>query len=77
MASELEGRIIGDFAHDIARKLGEAAIIARTASGFSAQGLPERVFRTLLDIETLVHDAATLLNAMSVVRRREGESTID
>ena len=71
MASELEARIIGDFAEDIASKLGEAAIIARTASGLSGQGLPERAFRTLLDIETLIHDAATLLNATSVVRRRE------
>ncbi len=75
MASELEARIIGEFAEDIASKIGEAAIIARTASGLSGQGLPERAFRTLLDIETLIHDAGTLLNATSVVRRREREST--
>ena len=31
MASELEDRIIGDFARDIAGRLGEAAAIARTA----------------------------------------------
>ena len=77
MASELEARIIHDFAEDIASKLGEAAIIARTASGLGAQGLPERAFRTLLDIETLIHDASILLNATSVVRRRERESATD
>ena len=72
MASELEAKIIGDFAEDIASKLGEAAIIARTASGLSGQGLP--AFRTLLGIETLIDNAATLLNATSVVRWRERES---
>ncbi len=36
MSSELEARIIHDFAEDIASKLGEAAIIARTASGLGA-----------------------------------------
>ena len=77
MASELEARITGDFAEDIASKLSEAAIIARTASSLSGQGLPERAFQTLLDVETLIHDAATLLNATSVVRRRERESALD
>ena len=77
MASEREARIIHNFAEDIAQKLDEAAIIARTASGFGAQGLPERAFRTLLDIETLNHDASILLNATSVVRRRERESLMD
>lgn len=71
MTRELEARIIHDFAEEIAGKLKEAAIIAQTASGFGAQGLPDRAFRTLLDIETLIHDAATLLNATSVVRRRD------
>ena len=41
MASELEARIIGDFAKDIASKLGGSAVIARSANGSSGQGLPE------------------------------------
>ncbi len=69
MTSELEARIIGDFAGDIASKLNKAAIIARTAS-LREQCLPKRAFRTLLGIETLIHDTAILLNATSVVRRR-------
>ena len=73
MASELEAKIIHDFAQDIAGKLTEAALIAEAASGLGARGLSERAFQTLLDVETLIHDAATLLNANSVVRRRERE----
>ncbi len=71
MASEFEARIIQDFAEEIAGKLNEAAIIARTANAFGADGLPDHAFRTLLDIETLIHDASSLLNATSVVRRRD------
>ncbi len=43
MTSELEARIIGDFAGDIASKLNKAAIIARTAS-LREQCLPKRAF---------------------------------
>jgi hypothetical protein len=77
MASEFEARIIHEFADDIAGKLNEAAIIARTASALGAQGLPERAFHTLLDIEPLIHDASTLLNATSVVRRRDKDAAAD
>lgn len=71
VTSELEARISHDFAEDIAGKLKEATIIAQTLSGFGAQGFPDRAVRTLLDIETFIHHAATLLNAASVVRRRD------
>ena len=69
MEGELKRPIIGDFA-DVS-KLDEAAIIARTVGGLSEQGLPERAFKTLLNTETLVDDAPTLVNATSVVCRRE------
>ena len=59
------------FAADIASKLDEAAIIARLANDFGQKGLPERAFQSLLEIEQLVHEASILLNATSVVRRRE------
>jgi len=71
MADEIDEKIIQDFAQEIASKLNEAAIIARTADGFGKQGLAERAFRSLLDIEPLIHEAATLLNATSIVRRRD------
>ena len=40
MASELEARITHNFAEDIASKLGDAAIIARTASGTVRRACP-------------------------------------
>ncbi len=71
MADSFEAKVIQDFARDIAAKLNEAAVIARMADGFGQQGLPDRAFETLLGVETLIHDASILLNATSVVRRRE------
>jgi hypothetical protein len=71
MADDIDEKIIQDFAREIARKLNEAAIIARTADGFGKQGLAERAFQSLLDIEPLIHEASILLNATSVVRRRD------
>ena len=76
MASEFEATIIHDFAQDIARKLGEAAVLARTAEDFGKQGLVERAFQSLLDIEPLIHESSILLNASSVVRRRDREREV-
>ena len=76
MSNDLENSIIRDFAENIANKLKEAAIIAQTASGLGGQGLPDRAFATMLDIETLIHEASILLNAMSVVRRRGRETAM-
>lgn len=77
MANEFDARIIQDFAHDIALRLDEAAIIAKTADGFGKQGLTERAFQSLLEIEPLIHEASVLLNATSVVRRRDRERGIN
>ena len=77
MASELEAKIIHDFAQHIAIKLNEAVILARTARGLGEQGLTERAFQSLLDVEPLIHEASILLNATSVVRRRDREIDSD
>ena len=71
MASEKETKIIQAFAQYIAANLNEAAIIARTANGLGEQGLSERAFQVLLDIEPLIHDASTLMSAALVLRRRD------
>ena len=71
MADGFEVKVIREFTKDISTKLSEAASIARVADGFGEQGFADRAFETLMSLETLVHDAATLLNATSVVRRRE------
>ena len=73
MAGGFESTVIGDFTGVITAKLDEAAGIARAANGLSTQGLPDRAFRTLLDIEPLIADAATLLNAASVLRRHAAD----
>ena len=66
------------FTHVVAAKLMEAAALARTARAFGAEGLAERAFQTLLEAEPLLHDAQTLLNASSVMRRRRrGEPPFD
>ena len=69
--SEFEAKIIQDFTHDIAGRLGEAALLARTADGYNGQGLADRAFASLLDIKPLLHEVMSLINATSVVRRRE------
>ena len=71
MANEFEAKVIHDFASDIAGRLNEALIIAKMADGFGKQGLTERAFQSLLEIEPLIHEASVLLNATSVVRRRD------
>lgn len=70
MPNEFEAKIIQDFTRDIAGRLDEAALIARNADGFGKQGLAERAFHSLLDVEPLLHEARTLLNAASLVYRR-------
>ena len=77
MANDFEAKIIHDFARDIVGRLNEAVIIAKMADDFGKQGLTERAFQSLLEIEPLIHEASILLNATSVVRRRDRERGID
>ena len=51
VANDFEVRIIQDFARDIAGRLNEAVIIAEMADDFGKQGLTERAFQSLLEIE--------------------------
>ena len=68
--SAFEAKIIQDFTRDIAGRLNEAALLARTADTYNGQGLEERAFSALLDIEPLLHEVTSLINATSVVHRR-------
>ncbi len=74
MSENLADQIIQDFAADIAAKLTEAAVVARLADEFGQRGLPDRAFQSLLEIDQLVHEASILLNAASIVRRRNRAS---
>ncbi len=73
MADEIEGKIIQRFAADVAGRLSEAVVIARMADDFGKQGLTERAFHALLEIEPLMHETLALVQASSVVRRRDRE----
>ena len=77
MADEIEGKIIQRFAADVAGRLNEAAVIARMADDFGKQGLTERAFRSLLEIEPLMHETLALVQASSVVRRSDRERSFD
>jgi hypothetical protein len=70
MADGLNERIVQDFTQDIASKLGEAAMVANSASELGAKGLSDRSFQTLLEIEPLIFHARVLMNAASIVRQR-------
>ena len=54
MTDDIDAKIIQSFAADIAGRLNEASVIARTADGFGKQGLTERALRSLLEIEPLI-----------------------
>jgi hypothetical protein len=71
MADELNTRIVQDFTQDIASKLTEAAMVANSASELGTKGLVDRSFQTLLEIESLIFHARTLMNAAAIVRRRD------
>lgn len=71
MHEDADDQIVQTFARDIAGRLNEAAILARTADGFGKDGLIERAFQSLLEVEPLIHEASVLLNAAAVVRRRD------
>ena len=65
------GTVMQAFTQALAAKLNEAAAIARTASTLGAEGLSDRAFQALLEAEPLIHDAQVLVNASSIMRRRE------
>ena len=75
MADEVEGKIIQRFAADVAGRLSEAVVIARMADDFGKQGMTERAFQSLLEIEPLMHETLALVQASSVVRRRERDAS--
>ena len=77
MADEIEGKIIQRFAADVAGRLNEAVVIARMADDFGKQGLTERAFQSLLAIGSLMHETLALVQASSVVRRRDRERISD
>ncbi len=75
MTDELEAKMIESFAADIVTHLVEAVVIAQVADGFGKQGMTERAFRALMELEPVMHEASDLLRASFIVRRRDRERT--
>jgi hypothetical protein len=55
------------------RRITEAASLAGTASTLTQNGEEERAFEIALEIEPLLHDANTMLQAASILRRLQRE----
>jgi hypothetical protein len=71
VAEESASEVVKRFTGEIASRLSKASVLARTAQTLSLQGLTEHAFNTLMDIESLIFEATALLNAASIVNRRE------
>jgi hypothetical protein len=53
----------------IREKLEQAASIAKAADACSEAGNPEKAIEIALDVEQLIYEAGTLLNAASLLNR--------
>jgi hypothetical protein len=73
MAEEFASEVVKRFTGEIASRLSKASVLASTAQTLSSQGLTEHAFETLLDVEPLIFETTTLLNAASIVNRSERE----
>lgn len=54
---------------ELRRKLEEAAAVPKAADICSEAGNPEKAIEIALDVEQLIYEASTLLNAASLINR--------
>jgi hypothetical protein len=62
--------VITDFLKEIARLLDEAVSIAKGAEACADAGNAKQAVDIAMDVESLVTDASTLLNAATLVHHR-------
>jgi hypothetical protein len=74
MTSENREVIIKVFLRDIKILLAEASGLATIGSNLVDAGATEQALQKMFDIEPLLHDARTLLNATVLQCRREREA---
>lgn len=74
MTSENREVIIKVFLRDIKVLLAEASGLAAIGSNLVDAGATEQALQKMFDIEPLLHDARTLLNATVLQCRREHEA---
>ena len=60
---------IRDFLKCIRERLDEAAAIAKAAEACAEAGKPEKAVAIVLDVEQLVYEVNTFLNAASMINR--------
>ena len=71
MAEEFLTEVVKRFTGEIASRLSKASALATTAQTLNSQGLTEHAFDALMDIDPLIFEATSLLNATSIVNRSE------
>ena len=73
MTSGFEAKVIHEFAHEMWRRIGEAAVFAQATEEFGKKGLTDRAVKSFLQIEPLLHEASALMRASLIVHRRDHE----
>jgi hypothetical protein len=71
MAEGFSTEVVKCFTGEIASRVRKASTLAATAQTLNSQGPSEHAFDTLMDIEPLIFEATALLNAASIMNRRE------
>ena len=69
MEGQAADAAISEFIQEICRKLDHAVSIAKAANACASSGSPPQAVSILLDIEQLLYEANTLLNAVSLINR--------
>jgi hypothetical protein len=72
MTQNIPAVSIADFLKYIRERLDEAAAIAKAAEACAQAGNPEKGATIMLDVEQLVYEVNTFLNAASLLNRCAG-----
>jgi hypothetical protein len=68
MTPEIANTVVTDFLKEIGRLLDQAVSIARAAEACVDADNPKQAVEIAMDVESLVFDATTLLNAARLIR---------
>jgi hypothetical protein len=69
MNAQLADRAIETYLNEIRSRLDRAAGISRAADACASAGFHEKGLEVALDMEQLLYEATTLLNAASLINR--------
>ena len=74
MTNHVEDVFFQRFTNQISELLCQAFSLSKAAVTLSSQGLQDNAMETLFDVEPLIFEAKTLLNAAAVIRRYDQRS---